>query len=435
MRYAFAFAAIAPVWLLQRQLGLSVVISSPLILYLSAVMIAAWRGGLGAGLLATVLVSIARRQFLPEFGRESGLVTPPEAFGLVLFLAEGAMVSVLMGALHATCRRAEASARRAADGEARFRLLFERNMAGVARADLGGRLIESNPAFGRILSETAPLPVGCRSLSELCVAPTAWDTLVDQLHGCGALTSTEVCLRVDRDRTVWVLADLALFVEGPDGPTVQMTVIDLTDRKLLEHRLAEQLDVAESLNAELTAKQAELAQAVARLEELAVTDELTRLKNVRHFRESLQSAYALAVRQGLPLSLLMIDVDHFKRYNDAHGHPAGDDVLRTVGRILAGQVREHDLVARYGGEEFVLLLPATDAASSLLLAERLRGAIERHAWPHRPVTASFGAASLTTATLRSVDLIEEADKALYQSKREGRNRVSHYAPLAPAAVA
>ena len=147
------------------------------------------------------------------------------------------------------------------------------------------------------------------------------------------------------------------------------------------------------------------------LAELASTDELTGVKNRRRFREDLALLFAQADRQRWPLSLIMLDIDHFKQYNDAFGHPAGDRVLQRVGETLRSTVRGHDVVARYGGEEFVVLLPATDADEAQNIAERLRSAIDRQDWPHRSVTASFGAATSAVGMPDDSRLVDEADRA------------------------
>lgn len=169
-----------------------------------------------------------------------------------------------------------------------------------------------------------------------------------------------------------------------------------------------------------------LARQNARLAELATVDELTGAKNRRRFREDLEMLHAVASRHGAPLSLVMLDVDRFKQYNDEFGHPAGDEVLRVVGKTLRDNTRDQDVVARYGGEEFAVLLPSTNVESSLILAERLRAKIEAHLWTRRPVTASFGIATTGLNIPDSSGLVEAADQALYHSKKAGRNRVSHY---------
>jgi two-component system, cell cycle response regulator len=170
-----------------------------------------------------------------------------------------------------------------------------------------------------------------------------------------------------------------------------------------------------------------IAEMNQQLAELATTDGLTGIKNHRHFRDSFDTALSLAIRKQMPLSVIMLDIDHFKAINDAHGHAAGDDVLRTFAKILRENTREHDEVARYGGEEFIILLPLTDAPSSMALAERLRESIAKYPWPLQPVTASLGVATLPGKALpRGETLLEQADLALYQSKKRGRNCVSHH---------
>ena len=200
-------------------------------------------------------------------------------------------------------------------------------------------------------------------------------------------------------------------------------------RAALEDRLAEQLRLATGLNDRLELQRAELERANARLLEQAGTDELTGLKNRRRFDEVLAAARSAAARDGSPLSVLMLDVDRFKDYNDAQGHPAGDEVLRAVADLLAGNVRVQDLVARYGGEEFVVLLPGADEADARAAGERLRSAVELHGWPRAPLTISVGAATSSGARRDAADLVGRADAALYASKRLGRNRVTHGADL------
>ena len=162
-----------------------------------------------------------------------------------------------------------------------------------------------------------------------------------------------------------------------------------------------------------------------KLEEMATTDGLTGLANRRHFDDALRMAHAAQFRSGHPLSLLMIDVDKFKSYNDTYGHQGGDDILQQVGRTLRQTVRAHELVARYGGEEFAVILPGAGPQEAMGLAERLRAAIESANWPQRAVTISLGAATSTDATCDPEELVHTADAALYQSKADGRNRATH----------
>ena len=172
----------------------------------------------------------------------------------------------------------------------------------------------------------------------------------------------------------------------------------------------------------------ELEAVNARLVELAATDELSGLWNRRHLRAALGSALADAARHGSPLSLVLLDLDGFKAFNDAHGHPAGDGVLHAVGETLRDHVRPGDVAARHGGEEFAVLMPGADAEGARACAERLRAAIAGRPWPLRPVSASFGVATLMPGR-PAVDLMEQADRALYRAKRLGRDRVAHHEDL------
>ena len=160
-----------------------------------------------------------------------------------------------------------------------------------------------------------------------------------------------------------------------------------------------------------------------KLQSLAVTDGLTGLHNHRAFQDYLEEQFQVAMRNRQPLAVILMDVDHFKQYNDTYGHQAGDEVLRQVAQILSAHVREGDFVARYGGEEFVVVLPRTDLESAVAVAERLRRAVESAEWQLRPVTGSFGVASIRPDMETRQELIEAADQALYQAKTNGRNRV------------
>ncbi len=168
-----------------------------------------------------------------------------------------------------------------------------------------------------------------------------------------------------------------------------------------------------------------------RLRLLSATDGLTQVPNRRLFDETLQREWNRALRDGTPLALIMVDIDHFKPYNDCYGHVAGDECLKQVAAaMLASLHRGGDFVARYGGEEFAIILPATDVVHAREIAEKVRHAVHRLAIAHREnsaadvVTVSLGCASVIPDHADDgVDLVEAADRALYQAKREGRDRV------------
>ena len=170
--------------------------------------------------------------------------------------------------------------------------------------------------------------------------------------------------------------------------------------------------------------------AQAALERLAMHDGLTGLANRRCFDDTLQAEWQRAQRQQLPLSLLMVDVDNFKQYNDSHGHMKGDDCLRKVAGAVASEMRSNDLVARYGGEEFAVILPNQSLKGAAIVAERIRHRVERLQLPSEHtgqlcVTVSIGAATaLPGLGTEPAQLIHTADSALYRAKHLGRNRIS-----------
>jgi two-component system, cell cycle response regulator len=163
------------------------------------------------------------------------------------------------------------------------------------------------------------------------------------------------------------------------------------------------------------------ARLLLEVQQLASADALTGLANRRTFENTLHREVARAVRTGEELSLLLVDVDHFKQVNDRHGHPMGDAVLRYVGRVLATLGREVDLPARYGGEEFAVILPACPPDEAVRVAERLRAGIAGDNSPVR-ITASVGVAAVPRNASTAEALVQAADAALYEAKQTGRNR-------------
>ncbi len=185
-------------------------------------------------------------------------------------------------------------------------------------------------------------------------------------------------------------------------------------------------------NAELQALNQQLHAQSEQLRALALSDGLTGVANRRRLDEQLQAEWRRCQREGRPLAVLMVDVDHFKGYNDRYGHAAGDACLQVLAAILqAGLTRSHDLVARYGGEEFVCLLPDCDRDGALRKAEALRAAVLAHALPHAAsgvaevVTISVGVAAQQPGEEGTPEaLLAQADQALYRAKQQGRNRVA-----------
>lgn len=179
------------------------------------------------------------------------------------------------------------------------------------------------------------------------------------------------------------------------------------------------------------ANQAALVLDNTKLFKLAITDGLTGLNLVRHFKNRLNEEIKRARRYGKIFSILFFDIDHFKKFNDTYGHQIGDEVLKQVAAIFRGNLREDiDMAARYGGEEMIALLPETDARGGLVVAERLRQAIELHEFTGHTsplkVTISIGLAEYPLHATEALELIRKADTALYECKKKGRNQSSIY---------
>ena len=164
---------------------------------------------------------------------------------------------------------------------------------------------------------------------------------------------------------------------------------------------------------------------------LAKTDGLTNLPNHRIFQERLEDSIKRALRNNRPLSLMLMDIDYFKKFNDSYGHSTGDAVLKAVSQVIREHIREVDFPARYGGEEFVLILEETNKKKAYEVGERIRYAIEKNDFflnnQHLKITISGGIAEFPTDTADKKELIELADSALYRAKKNGRNRLEIYA--------
>ena len=178
------------------------------------------------------------------------------------------------------------------------------------------------------------------------------------------------------------------------------------------------------------ATQAAIAIFNAKLYRLATTDSMTKLFLKGYFHHKLDEEIIRSKRYKNPVSVIMMDIDHFKNFNDTYGHQVGDEVLKTVAAIMEDSVRAIDTVARYGGEEFVVICPEMDADHALHPAERIRSMVEYHDFRINekkvPITISLGIASYPTDAVTRKDLIRRADEALYASKEQGRNRASVY---------
>ncbi len=230
------------------------------------------------------------------------------------------------------------------------------------------------------------------------------------LKGGEMVSLIETVPTPDGQDRFWQVYKFPLKRGGGGNRLLAGVALDVTENKKYEQQLEQ--------------SQAKLEAALARVEEQSVTDALTGLRNRRAFEQKMAEEFERVTRYNVPLSLLMLDVDKFKSFNDTFGHPAGDDLLQNLARLLEEKARGADFLARYGGEEFVVILPNTEREGAFILAERFRRAIEGAAWRQRAITISIGIATVSEHIQNAQDLLQEADKALYQAKNSGRNRVT-----------
>ncbi len=283
-------------------------------------------------------------------------------------------------------------------------------------------------------------------LSRYAVDLVISDVTMPRLDGFKLLSAVRNTPRL-RDLMVIMLSASGESVDKVRGLTIGANdyVTKPFERAELQARVAVMLRMKE-LQEELQRKADALERANRELERLAHEDALTGLPNRRCFFARLEVEFARSRRHEAPLGLLMLDIDHFKAFNDLHGHQTGDEALRAVGAALAGALRTYDCAARYGGEEFVAFLPETGVEDALLVAERIRGLIAalRLCVPtagdassaETGLTVSVGVASFPELPVADLDeLVAAADRALYQAKEGGRNRCAACAaPAAPGAL-
>jgi diguanylate cyclase (GGDEF)-like protein/PAS domain S-box-containing protein len=296
------------------------------------------------------------------------------------------------------------------ESAAAFRLLAENSSDVIVRVGDDMRRLYVSPACREVLGYEPEELLGGRI--DNLVHPddrALWQTVfADPTRDPAKDARATYRVRRKDGSTIWVEVNRRHLA---DGEGFVLATRDVTSRKRAEEQLAK---------------------ANQRLQNIASHDGLTGLANRRHFDDTLDSEFRRASRSGAALSLLMIDVDCFKAYNDRYGHPAGDRCLRDIAhalRELAG--RPGDLVARYGGEEMALVMPDTPAAGAVTIAERARAAVGALAIPHlgnlagTTVTVSIGVATLTAPTpfTGPDDLVRAADRALYSAKQNGRDRV------------
>ena len=356
------------------------------------------------------------------FGRRGSVIDPDLAdtlFVLATIMVFVGIVAWIATQLHESHLERLRTERALRESEMRFRLIAENGSDVVSLYSTDGRIVYISPSCERVLGF---LPEEMPRMSPWAtVHPQDLERLqrhFNQLLRGEPVASIQIRMLHKTGRHLW-LEMMWRAVLDDAGQVVQLQVSsrDITDSKQNERRL-------EDAQKKLRQQQDMLQDVNSKLSELAALDGLTQLRNRRAFEERLEDETRRWRRQGNEVSLVLLDIDHFKSYNDTFGHPKGDEVLRAVGRLLRRSLRATDFAARYGGEEFAIILPNTDRAGSLVVAEQLRRAIEGATWEDRAITASIGVATMSEEISTPEELVDFADRALYKSKQAGRNCVT-----------
>lgn len=327
---------------------------------------------------------------------------------------DGTVKKVLLTSQDVTGLREAADQLRQANDD--LEQLFENAPIGMAQVGLDGKWMYVNPALCQIVGypKEELLQIDFQAITH----PDDLDRDLDHVYAmlAGEISTYTMEKRYYRKdgQLIWILLCVSLIRNTDGSPSRFVSQIqDITERKL-----------SDLLNQEYTQSLVQhtdfLAEANQRLEMESRTDALTGIANRRLFVERLSHSIQHAHKAGRQLTAIMLDVDHFKKFNDDFGHKAGDIVLQKVADVLAMTCRESDLPARWGGEEFIVLCADTDLWCAIKLAERLRKEIEEIELPYRSVTASFGVASVG---YDPATFIDRADSALYAAKEAGRNCV------------
>jgi diguanylate cyclase (GGDEF)-like protein/PAS domain S-box-containing protein len=297
-----------------------------------------------------------------------------------------------------------------------FESAFEYAAIGMALVSLEGRWLRVNNAAIELLgySETELLTNDFQALTHPDDLDKDLELLREMLSGERDTYRMEKRYFHKNRQEIWALLSVSMVRDENGKPEYVVSQMqDISAQKRAEAALQQRQKQLEALN--------------DRLEQLSSTDPLTQLNNRRALEGRLHEELSRSKRTGEPLSLLIVDVDHFKRYNDSYGHPEGDQALRALAAALRDVSRTNDTVARLGGEEFVLLLPHTDASGCCAVARRLAQLVSRLEGLRVAITVSTGGATLVpvigSIRIPTADaLMRRADEALYRAKQEGRNR-------------
>jgi diguanylate cyclase (GGDEF)-like protein/PAS domain S-box-containing protein len=300
---------------------------------------------------------------------------------------------------------------------------------GVLLLDQDERIVLANAAFLEQVGRSPASLLGAKASSldwkrkDSSEAPETFPWL-EAIRTSEAVTGTPLVLGGEslEESRVFVVNGSPVLDGWGRAKGAIATFDDVTE---LERKSRELQDALE----ELEKSQDEIRLQNEELRFLANSDPLTTVANRRAFLKVFEALFEAAKMEGGRFCCVMVDIDHFKRVNDNHGHAAGDEVLKRVGQALKDEVRATDAVCRYGGEEFLLMFPDARMEAAVTAAERLRRRLRSPGFARVPITASFGVSSLAFGAPTPTELINQADAALYASKEAGRDRTTRWDEL------
>lgn len=306
---------------------------------------------------------------------------------------------------------------------------IDQSPSSILIADLAGKIEYVNPYFSELTGYSPQEAIGMhtRMLKSGKMSPSVYEEMWSAIKA-GQPWRGELLNKRKDGGLYWEFAVIAP-IRDKNAQIINYIAFkeDVTERKAAEERLRQSELKLRSLNGELQQRLDEITHLKAELQEQAIRDPLTGLHNRRYLFEFMEREFNLSKRQRKVISVLMLDIDHFKNINDTYGHSAGDAVLQATAHLLQEFTRETDLACRYGGEEFLLLLPDMDCATALQRAEALREKLQETSVAYNDfslsVTASIGLAFYSANGKDYHEIIQKADASLYAAKEQGRNRV------------
>jgi diguanylate cyclase (GGDEF)-like protein len=397
---AITLAVAAALLLLDRHV---ISVPNPGVIAFLAVVLSAYLGGIVSGLVAAAISLVFSVIHLSAPG-ELFHFAPNDLRRLLVLAICTPAIAILTGALHARAQRVLERERDINKELTALRSALDQSEVGVALLDSESRAQFINRAYRRLwrlpdeIAERKP-------------------TFVDLVYHA----RSQKAYAIPADQLDDYVARRTAIVQAGDERPVD---IRLAGGEAIRCRCKVLADGGRMLT---YGNISDLVRSADELADLALKDALTGIHNRRHFASQLEGEWNRYRRYRRPLSLLVLDIDHFKSINDRYGHDVGDQVIVHVARLCRAQTRESDVVARIGGEEFALLLPETDLADARAAGERLREAVAREVVPSSSgaiaVTISVGAVQVDAAMADPAALVKRADEALYAAKRGGRNRV------------